>query len=73
MAEPVISLRECAQGWRVFQGENPLFWFRSYDQAMRTARLIASVQADIHDADTSIEMRLLGERPVLVGTCTPGH
>lgn len=73
MDELVISLRECMDGWRVFQGERPLFWFPDYPPAIETARMVASVQADIREASALIEMRLLGEPPVHVATCAPAH
>ena len=71
MDEIVVSLRECTDGWRVFQGERALFWFPAYEEAMVNARMVASVLVDLREAATSIEMRLLGEPPVHVATVGP--
>lgn len=67
----VLSLRECPDGWRIFQGEAPLFWFQAYDQALSTARLVASIQVEIREAATCIVAQRLGEKPVLVSKYEP--
>lgn len=71
MGDIVLSLRECADGWRIFQGQNPLFWFRGYEEAIATARMIAAVHVDIREVPASIEMQLLGEDPIHVATLSP--
>lgn len=71
MDEIVLSLRECTDGWRVFQDHNPLFWFSDYDEAIATARMVAAVHVDIREVPASIEMQLLGEAPIHVATLSP--
>lgn len=71
MDEVVLSLRECADGWRVFQGQNPLFWFSGYDEAVATAKMVAAVRVDIREVPASIEMQLLGEAPIHIATLSP--
>ena len=69
----VLSLRECTIGWRIFQGDDPLFWFSDYDEAVATAQMVAETHAEIREVSASIEIQLLGEHPVHVRTVTrPG-
>ncbi|MCY1561769.1 hypothetical protein D9M68_990750 [compost metagenome] len=71
MQETVLSLRECTDGWRVFDGQRPLFWFPDYPEAIATARMVAAVHVDIREVTASIQMQLLGEEPVHVTTLAP--
>jgi hypothetical protein len=71
MEKIVLSLRECTDGWRVFHGQHPLFWFPDYTEAIATARMVAAVHVDIREIPASIEMQLLGEEPVHVTTLAP--
>lgn len=70
--EIVLSLRECTDGWCVFQGQSPLFWFPDYAEAITTARMVATVHVDIREVSASIEMQMLGEQSVHVATLVPG-
>ncbi len=73
MAPIVLSLRECTKGWRIFQGDDPLFWFSDYDEAVATAQMVAETHAEIREVAASIQVQLLGESPVHVRTvCPPG-
>ena len=67
----VLSLRECTKGWRIFQGDDPLFWFSDYDEAVATAQMVAETHAEIREIAASIEVQLLGEPPVHVRTVIP--
>lgn len=67
----LLTVRECTDGWRIFQKEAPLLWFQAYDQALSTARLVASIQVEIRVAATCIVAQRLGEKPVLVSTYEP--
>ena len=67
----VLSLRECRKGWRVFQGELPLFWFSYFDEAIATAQMVAEVHVEIREVAATIEVQLLGEAPVLFKTVAP--
>lgn len=69
--ETILSVRECADGWRIFQAGRPLFWLPAYEDALATARMIAAVQVDIRETPTRVEMQLLGEQPVHVYTLAP--
>lgn len=67
----VLSLRECTKGWRVFQGELPLFWFAEYEEAVATARMVAEVHVDLRAVAASIELHRLGESAVHITTLAP--
>ena len=67
----VLSLRECTKGWRVFQGELPLFWFPDYQEAIATAQMVAEVHVELRDVAASIELQRLGEKPVHIKTLSP--
>ena len=68
MGEIVLPLRECADGWRVFNGQQPLFWLPDYEDAMATALTVASVHVDIREVAASIELQMLDEEPAHVTT-----
>ncbi len=71
MDQIVLSLRECTDGWRVFNGQQPLFWFQAYDEALATALTVASVHVDVREVAALIELQVLGEMPVHVTTLSP--
>ena len=67
----VLSLRECTKGWRIFQADEPLFWFQDYEEAVATAQMVAETHAEIREITASIELQLQGERPVHLKTLVP--
>ena len=73
MDQIVLSLRECSDGWRVFQAESPLFWSPTYGMAMDSARCLAALHVDLREVPAVILMQLLGEAPVEVTRLAPGH
>ena len=67
----VLSLRQCMQGWRIFQGDEPLFWFPDYPEALATIQMVAETHAEIREVSALIEVQALGEEPVHIRTVTP--